>query len=175
MRSPGPGQSAQEWAEVLRGRGYRLTVQRVRVLEAVAELVHATPEAVAGRAEVDLSTVYRTLDLLEDLGLVTHAHLGAGSPSYHLASSGTHLHLVCRGCGSVQEVTPDVAAPLVDRLYVERGFAVDVAHMAVTGLCSRCQSRLREEPAEPAGASERPPARAGSTTGTAEDLPAARS
>jgi len=170
VRSPAPGQPAQEWAEVLRGRGRRLTTQRVRVLEAVADLVHATPEAVAGLADVDLSTVYRTLDLLEGLGLVTHAHLGSGSPSYHLASEQPHLHLVCRGCGHVQEVLPDVVAPLVDRLDAERGFAVDVAHMAVTGWCSGCRSALPDELDESLPP-DRSSARAGTATGAAEDPP----
>ena len=128
-----------EWAQALRRKGYRSTAQRVRVLDAVAALGHATPEAVAERAGVDLSTVYRALDLLEELDLVTHAHLGPGSPSYHLASAGPHVHLVCRSCGQVDEVQPDVVADLVQRLDADRGFAVDVAHMSVTGTCARCQ------------------------------------
>ena len=130
-----------DWSETLRRQGYRLTVQRVRVLDAVRTLAHATPEAVADRAGVDLSTVYRTLDLLDELGLVTHAHLGSGSPSYHLASAEPHVHLVCRTCGRVEEVPPEVVAEVVARLDAERGFSVDVAHMAVTGTCSRCRER----------------------------------
>ena len=77
-----------ELAQSLRERGYRLTPQRQLVLEAVTELGHATPEDVHAwvveRAEgVNISTVYRTLELLEEIGLVTHAHLSHGAPTYH--------------------------------------------------------------------------------------------
>ena len=73
-----------------RAQGYRLTPQRQLVLEAVAALGHATPDEICAEVRktargVNISTVYRTLELLEELGLVTHAHLGHGAPTYHLA------------------------------------------------------------------------------------------
>src|SRR5579875_1876074 len=88
------------WDEQLRARGYRATPQRQLVLEAVAKLGHATPEDVAAEVQqtargVNISTVYRTLELLEQLGMVTHAHLGHGAPTYHLAVEADHVHLVC--------------------------------------------------------------------------------
>jgi Fur family transcriptional regulator, ferric uptake regulator len=129
----------QAWSSALRSRGYRLTSQRVRVLAALGELGHATPEGIAATGGVDLSTVYRTLELFEELGLVTHAHLGGGAPSYHLAAEEPHVHLVCRSCGDVAEAGPDLVAGLVERLERERGFAVDVAHIAVTGECAACR------------------------------------
>jgi len=80
----------QAWDEQLRARGYRVTPQRQLVLEAVARLGHATPEDVGAEVRqaargVNISTIYRTLELLEQLGMVTHAHLGHGAPTYHLA------------------------------------------------------------------------------------------
>ncbi|MGF7233600.1 MAG: Fur family transcriptional regulator, partial [Frankia sp.] len=125
-----------EWQALLRARGYRLTPQRQLVLEAVARLGHATPEAVAGEVHrtataVNISTVYRTLDLLEELGLVTHAHLRHGAPTYHAAGEHQHVHLVCGGCEAVIEVEPDVLADLVASLRDAHGFTVAVDHVAL--------------------------------------------
>src|SRR3954462_11035180 len=109
------------WHEELRARGYRITPQRQLVLEAVTELGHATPEDICSRVQqtargVNISTVYRTLELLEELGLVTHTHLGHGPPTYHLASAADHVHPVCRACGGVTEVVPHLVQSLVDAL-----------------------------------------------------------
>ena len=127
----------------LRARGYRLTPQRQLVLEAVSSLGHATPEEIVTAVRrtatgVNISTVYRTLELLEELGLVRHTHLGHGAPTYSLASDHEHVHLVCRDCGSIDEVPPEVAAPLVEVLAHTRGFEVDVGHLAVFGRCGAC-------------------------------------
>ncbi len=131
--------------ERLRARGYRLTPQRQLVLDAVSTLGHATPEDahawVTERASgVSISTIYRTLELLEDLGLVKHAHLTHGAPTYHAAAAPEHVHLVCRGCGEITEVEPDTVAPLVDLLRRERAFVADVGHLTVFGECARCSS-----------------------------------
>lgn len=128
----------------LRDRGLRLTPQRQMVLDAVASLGHGTPEEVFVRVRtissaVNISTVYRALELLEALGLVTHVHLGAGAPTYHWAAAADHLHLVCRGCGAVEELPAEQAGELLGRIRAERGFAVDVAHLALYGLCAACE------------------------------------
>jgi Fur family ferric uptake transcriptional regulator len=130
-------------ADVLRSRGLRLTAQRQLVLEAVYALGHATPDqvhaAVAQKAAgVNITTVYRTLELLEKLGLVTHAHLSHGAPTYHAMGVDQHVHLVCRDCGGVDEIVPAVLDSVVRELAAERGFVVDVGHVALFGLCSRC-------------------------------------
>ena len=133
----------QDWQSELRARGYRLTPQRQLVLEAVGELGHATPEelatAVRRRASgVNNSTVYRTLELLEEIGLVRHTHLGHGAPTYSVATDDDHVHLVCRDCGGVEEAGPELLAAVVERLEAERGFSVDVGHFAVFGRCRSC-------------------------------------
>ena len=84
----------------LRDKGLRLTPQRELVLKAVRELGHATPEEVAEQVKkthpgINLSTVYRNLETLENVGLVQHTHLGHGGATYHAAEELTHLHLVC--------------------------------------------------------------------------------
>jgi Fur family transcriptional regulator, ferric uptake regulator len=134
------------WQGQLRARGYRLTPQRQLVLEAIGALGHATPEQILGQVRetasgVNISTVYRTLDLLEELALVTHAHLGHGAPTYHVADDAEHVHLVCRSCGGVAEVSPAVVSATVDRLAADHGFQADVHHFAVFGTCAKCRSK----------------------------------
>ena len=136
--------SSPSLAEVLRSRGLRLTAQRQLVLEAVYRLGHATPDQVHAEvartaAGVNITTVYRTLELLEELGLVTHAHLSHGAPTYHAAGEDQHVHLVCRSCGSIAEVDPSVMHPVTDLLLRERDFRVDVGHVSLFGLCGNCK------------------------------------
>ncbi|BCB80190.1 transcriptional repressor [Phytohabitans flavus] len=129
--------------DILRSRGLRLTAQRQLVLEAVHQLGHATPEQLhtAVRevaAGVNITTIYRTLELLEDLGLVTHTHLSHGSPTYHPVGEDQHAHLVCRDCGAVIEIEHEVLAPLATDLAKERGFQLDIGHVALFGTCGDC-------------------------------------
>ncbi len=132
------------WVADLRARGYRLTPQRQLVLEAVAELGHATPEDIVTAVRrtasgVNISTVYRTLELLEELGLVTHTHLGHGPPTYHAATDDEHVHLVCRGCGTVLEAHPAEFDAWQDSLRERHGFEADLGHLTVFGRCQECR------------------------------------
>ncbi|MBB4759613.1 Fur family ferric uptake transcriptional regulator [Actinoplanes digitatis] len=136
--------SATSLAEMLRERGLRLTPQRQLILEAVHELGHATPEQIhhtvrERAAGVNITTVYRTLELLEDLSLVSHTHLSHGSPTYHPAGEDQHVHLVCRNCGSVDEVDPAVMLPVTEQLNADRAFRVDVGHVSLFGECGDCR------------------------------------
>ena len=143
------------WDEQLRARGYRVTPQRQLVLEAVARLDHGTPEEISAQVRqtargVNISTIYRTLDLLEQIGMVTHTHLEHRAPTYHLATDADHVHLKCRVCGLVTEVGPDVIRPLITALDERHGFETDVGHLAVFGRCADCRAT-----AAASGASER--------------------
>jgi Fur family ferric uptake transcriptional regulator len=134
----------QAWDKALRARGYRVTPQRQLVLAAVTKLEHATPEEIWADVQqtasgVNISTIYRALELLEQLGLVTHTHLGHGAPSYHLAAEAEHVHLVCSECGRITEVAPDAVAPLVSALDEKYGFQTDVGHLTVFGRCESCR------------------------------------
>lgn len=127
----------------LHERGLRMTPQRQLVLDAVRELGHATPEQVCGQVQrvapaVNITTVYRTLDLLERLGLVRHTHLGHGAPNYS-AQEHEHVHVVCHGCGTVIEAPTALMSDLADRLDSGLGFELDVAHVALSGLCRECR------------------------------------
>jgi Fur family transcriptional regulator, ferric uptake regulator len=131
------------WQSELRARGYRLTPQRQLVLEAVGALGHATPEEIVTEVRrtasgVNISTVYRTLELLEELGLVRHTHLGHGAPTYSVAGDDDHVHLVCRTCGEVEEADAHLVGDAVARLLTERGFHVDIGHFALFGTCRSC-------------------------------------
>lgn len=133
-----------DWEAQLHERGYRVTPQRALVLSAVNELGHATPEEILVRVQADsprvnLSTVYRTLEVLEDVGLVTHAHLGHGSPTYHSVDDDLHIHLVCRRCDGVDSIPAAIARPFLETLEQEQGFAMDLGHMAVHGVCRSCR------------------------------------
>lgn len=127
----------------LHQRGLRMTPQRQLVLDAVRDLGHATPEQICARVQdsapaVNITTIYRTLDLLERIGLVRHTHLGHGAPSYS-EQEHQHVHLVCHHCGAVSEAPRDLLDGLGTRLRTESGFELDVTHLALSGLCRTCR------------------------------------
>jgi len=134
----GTGTATADLARQLRARGLRLTPQREQVLSAVRALGHATPEQIGERVpEVDLTTIYRTLELLEEIGLVRHAHLGHGAPSYRPAED-DHVHVVCHTCGKVVDADPSLVDAMAERLHSERGFLLDRSHFTVFGRCREC-------------------------------------
>ncbi len=126
----------------LHQRGLRMTPQRQLVLDAVRDLGHATPEQICTQVQrvapaVNITTIYRTLDLLEKLGLVRHTHLGHGAPSYS-EQEHQHVHLVCHECGAVVETPSDLMNELANRLSTTSGFELDVTHVALSGRCADC-------------------------------------
>ena len=145
-----PVEPSVEWQRTLRDGGYRVTPQRQLVYEAVVALEHSTPEELLAHVRrtadgVNLSTVYRALEVLQEVGLVRHAHLGHGAPTYHAAADSHHLHLVCRDCGGVTEADAALADSLVGSLDAAHGFDTDVHHFAIYGRCADCTRRLRAE------------------------------
>ncbi len=130
--------------ERLRSAGLRLTPQRELILAAVDDLGHATAEqvhaAVAEQAaSINLSTVYRTLETLEEHQLVRHVHLSGRAPTYHSVRGGhTHFHLTCRNCGRVISVDEGVAREFATRLRAEHGFETDIGHLSVFGVHTQC-------------------------------------
>jgi Fur family ferric uptake transcriptional regulator len=136
-----------QMVQTLKERGHRLTPQRQMILDAIeaseghvsAESIHA--KVAAQFPQVNISTVYRTLDLLQDLGLVTHTHFDDGIAQYHLASEGQHQHMVCRHCGSEREIEVSVLDPLDRHLRDRYGFQADLAHFAIIGICADCAAQ----------------------------------
>ncbi len=126
-------------------QGYRLTPQRMLVLSAIAnsehhisaEEIHA--RVVAKYPHVNISTVYRTMDLLKRLGLVTETDLGGGRVRYHPADKGHHHHLVCQECGAIIDLDESVLSSLKSRLLRECKFSADLSHLAIFGRCGDCK------------------------------------
>ncbi|MEZ0165344.1 Fur family transcriptional regulator [Kineococcus sp. LSe6-4] len=146
----------------LHARGLRLTPQRRGVLAAVRSLGHASAEEVAahladradradradpeqggadgGWPTVDPSTVYRSLAVLEEVGLVARTQIDRRVPSFHAVEHGGHLHLVCEGCGTVAEADAGPAHDLAAVVSSRYNFVVDTAHLALRGRCAACRA-----------------------------------
>ena len=137
---------SEDWHQTLRAQGKRLTPQREMILDAVESLEHATADQVLVEvrkqsAAINISTVYRTLEVLEELGLVRHAHLSDRAPTYHSTRGHAHFHLVCRNCGAVASVDPAMLDALQKTLHDEKGFDMDVGHLTIFGTCAGgCES-----------------------------------
>jgi len=133
--------------ESLREEGYRLTPQRMMILGIILDSdEHISAEEIHQRVcqqypFVDISTVYRTLNLLKKLRLITETDLGGGCVRYELVDKGRHHHLICRECGRTFALQHRFLQPLQKRLLREYGFAADIDHFAIFGLCQGCQSR----------------------------------
>lgn len=125
--------------------GYRLTPQRMMVVEALHSAdKHVSAEEIFAQVQArypyaNISTVYRTLDLLKELGLVAEISLGDGCVRFHPVDKGRHHHLVCQKCRKVVDIPEAALTPLAESLNMEYGFKVELRHMAIFGLCAECQ------------------------------------
>jgi Fur family ferric uptake transcriptional regulator len=152
---------AGSWVEVrdqLRARGLRWTPQRRLILDVLAATSgHVTGSDIVERcrerdAETTPSTVYRTLDVLEELGYLSHSHGADGREEFHVLPETEHGHLQCRGCGGSWELAPADTGHLVGDLERSTGFAVDIGHLTVSGLCATCQAAGAGPAGAPGGA-----------------------
>src|SRR6266536_4262049 len=129
--------------DLLRSRGLRMTPQRRAIVsEIMSSEGHINPAAVARHVRervpgVNPSTVYRTLDLLEELGVLSHAHLESGA-EYHRKAESDHVHLACSNCGAQDSLSIDEAKRLKRLIAQHHGFTPDFTHFAISGLCARC-------------------------------------
>lgn len=138
--------NTEQFEARLREHGYRLTAQRREVWEAVERLRHATPEQIAAELPgVDTSTIYRALEVLIEVGLISHTHIGHGPPVYHAVDTVPHLHLVCQRCGAQITASVTLTQSLQASLTDEYGFVADLDYLSLPGLCRAC----REESAGP--------------------------
>lgn len=145
-----PGSLAAPWnavAERLHGRGLRWTPQRRTVIEVLAEADgHITAADLVERcrqrdAATIPSTVYRTLDVLEELGLVRHGHGADGREEFHVLPAGEHGHLHCTACGTTWEIGRAEAAAVREALRKADGFEIDISHVTLVGRCRDCAAR----------------------------------
>jgi Fur family transcriptional regulator, ferric uptake regulator len=134
----------QDVAALLRRRHLRLTPQRRAVVAALSEFEgHVTAAQLVERCvqrdpEFVPSTVYRTLDLLEDLGLISHIHSVDGHEEFQPAAEAPHAHLICRKCGATREVGGGELGDFLVQIHRRHHFDVDLSHLAIFGQCEDC-------------------------------------
>jgi Fur family transcriptional regulator, ferric uptake regulator len=127
----------------LRTRGSRVTPSRRLLLEVLFDAKgHMSAEAIAEAVQtkapdVHLSTIYRNLEELEHLGLISHSHLGHGPSSYLLASH-AHAHFICADCGTMIEAPDAMFRGLAKAANEKLGFTIDPYHFAILGRCAGC-------------------------------------
>src|SRR3954447_554837 len=149
--------SPAELAERLRGIGQRATPQRLLILSAFAKPgEHLTADEVYERVgplspAVNRSTVYRTLELFRDLGLITETDLGGGVRQFELIDGNRHHHLICRHCGHMLEFDDALIAPLREHVRQKYAFDVTIDHLALFGWCSHCRHEIDSVAADDAG------------------------
>lgn len=131
----------------LRERGFRLTPQREIVLSVMHKIDgFATAEQIYERVQmitssIDISTIYRTLDLFQDFRVVAWVDLGDGHRRYKLSDlDGPHLHLICRSCGKVMGLNLEQAQCIVICLKEYSDFEADLNNLSIPGLCRECRS-----------------------------------
>lgn len=133
----------------LKDRGYRLTPKRLMVVEVLARSEgHITGEAILDEVKerhpsTNKTTVYRTLELLSELGLVATTDLGSGRLEYELVGR-PHHHLICEKCHMRIEVEDDLLEPLRVSLMERYGFSTNLDHFALFGVCPECREALHQ-------------------------------
>jgi Fur family ferric uptake transcriptional regulator len=137
-----PWSGAPEW---LRSRGLRWTPQRRLLIEVLSGIDgHVTGADLVERCrmldpETIPSTVYRTLDVLEEMGLVRHGHGADGREEYHVLPTVEHGHLYCGECGAVEEISAGEVASVAELFRSSHAFAVDGSHITIVGRCGACR------------------------------------
>ncbi len=133
-------------AITLKSKGLKLTPQRRLILDIIHDThSHLTAEKILDYVQsrapgVNKSTVYRTLELLEELGCVFKSEID-NKFIYHHAEEGHHHHLVCRSCGRSIECNEDLFQPIDSTIHDKYGFKADLRHMVISGLCRNCQTK----------------------------------
>lgn len=135
----------KDYIQILHANGYRVTPQRLIVLDAVCDIGgHATIGDIYGRVKeldptIDQSTIYRALDVLCVVGLVVVSEIGDTGKVYKIAGTAQHHHLICHACGKVLTIDTQTLQPLFGHIRLQYGFEVDGDHLALTGLCQHCR------------------------------------
>ena len=140
--------SIEEWAlDVLRAQGKRITTQRSLLLQIIRESHgHLDADEIYRRARtkdprISLSTVYRNLNLLNDLGVITELHLDEEHHHYELREETEHYHLICSNCDRVLEFDSSSMGALIEQTGAQEGFLIERVHIDLVGLCQDCRAR----------------------------------
>jgi Fur family ferric uptake transcriptional regulator len=140
------GRSSNDVVELMRQRGLRMTPQRRAIVAQIMRTQgHISPTALVRTVQgqmpgVNASTVYRTLTLLEEVGVLAHAHLEGGA-EYHRAEEAGHVHLTCSGCGAHDDLSLAEAEELQRLVLRQHNFLPDLTHFAISGLCGDCRPK----------------------------------
>lgn len=135
----------------LKEKGYRLTSQRLSVMKAAAAMPgHFTAEELhreLNRGDIGIATVYRTVQLLQEMGYLKQAHIPSGSAVYEYSEGGghSHAHMQCSLCGTVLELREDMMEDMEKTVMEQYGFLVADHHITLTGLCSECRAKSQME------------------------------
>jgi len=136
-----------EALEILRAQGKRITPQRSLLLQVIRESKgHLDADGVYRLARqkdpsISLSTVYRNLNMLKELGLISELHLDQEHHHYELRDATEHYHLICSNCGRVIEFDSPLVEELMDRVSGEKDFLVERIHIDLVGLCAECRTK----------------------------------
>jgi Fur family transcriptional regulator, ferric uptake regulator len=139
-----PGTGTEAAVELLRGQGMRMTPQRLAIVDEIMSTSgYIIPIAVIERVQaripgVSPSTVYRTLERLEQVGVLAHVHLESGV-GYHRLEQALHAHLTCARCGADLELSRASLRSLERLVERDHGFHPDFTHYAISGLCASCR------------------------------------
>lgn len=139
-----------DYATMMHDRGFRVTSQRRRILDAVCEGGgHTTPEEIYARVRpkapaLNRATVYRTLDFLCEMRLIVAMRWG-GRTYYEIAGETPHHHLICRSCDHVAPIEHKTLKARFSRIGREQKFTLDMDHIVLFGLCEDCRDALRTE------------------------------
>jgi Fur family ferric uptake transcriptional regulator len=134
-----------ELINAVKAQGLRMTPQRAIIFEAIEKLEgHLTAEDIFAEVQqvnpyINLATIYRTLELLQELDLMTQTNLGRGRTYFALKDHCSHHHLVCQECGRIEEFHDDVLEPVRKTLEEKYGFEAHTDHLSVFGLCQDCR------------------------------------
>ncbi len=136
-----------DYARLMHERGFRVTPQRQLILDAICESGgHAAVDAVYARVRrrspaVNRATIYRNLDFLCDMHLVTSIDMGQGSKVYEIVCETPHHHLICRECGDVVQINHALAKAFFSEIERDYEFHVESDHLALFGLCRACRAK----------------------------------
>jgi Fur family transcriptional regulator, ferric uptake regulator len=136
---------------ILKEKGLRLTPQRRLIVDIIHESDgHLTAEDIIAFVQskmpgVNKSTIYRTLDVLEETGCVFKSQSGDHS-IYHPSEGGHHHHLVCRKCGKTIDCNENLFSPVKRSLVKQYGFQTDFQHMVIKGICKECSKNIKPNP-----------------------------
>ena len=130
-------------------QGYKLTRQRKAVVEVVAQAnarlsaAEVLAKAQGGCPDLGLTTVYRTLEILEHMGVIRRVHLDDGCEGFALASAEHGHHLICSGCQATIEFEDCNLSSLLKRVAAQTGFTIEQHWLELVGVCPQCQRKAR--------------------------------